>query len=59
MSNKEEILKALQIIKKTCEKQEGCEKCPLSKSDFCMVQGYPPQEWRIKTQETTWKAFED
>ena len=67
MPNREEILKALQVIKSTCEEQEHCETCPLLVSDkvysserTCAMQSNEsPCDWKIKAHETVWRAFED
>ena len=58
MYSREEILKALQVIKGTCEKQEECAKCPLCKNEICVIQDQPPIEWKIQKQDPIWKAFE-
>ena len=67
MTDREEILKALQVIKSTCEQYDDCEECPLRTADkkqfeFCSCEiknkGYPA-EWKIKPQEESWRAFRD
>lgn len=60
--NKEEILKALEVIKKVCSEVEKCNKCPLSnvKTDMCYMKDLMPEEWRIKSnKDERWKAFYD
>ena len=66
MAEREEILKALQVIKSTCEQYDDCEKCPLRVQEgsgywdwYCGVKSDDnPSEWKIKPQEESWRAFE-
>lgn len=49
----DELLKALKLIKKECEKHpEDCIECPLSdKYGSCGLDGTPPDEWKLKKRE--------
>ena len=49
--NKEEIIKAIQIIKKYCKKNKTCKDCMLRNKheDGCTGSGmYIPRDWKIK-----------
>lgn len=67
MPSREEILKALQVIKSTCEEQEHCDTCPLRVFDEDYFNDYGcalnihdnPAEWKLKQREESWRAFED
>lgn len=55
---KEEILKALNVIKDECKEAEACECCPFSdKNAFCVFRKDQPYEWDIKATEEVWRAF--
>lgn len=62
---KEEILKALHVIKDTCyessQKKDGvftCYECPFNDGDgHCIVNEQAPCVWNIKSDEP-WRAFE-
>lgn len=44
----EELIKALKLIKVTCEEQEDCRDCPLGcQDDDCLINGCLPGEWNI------------
>lgn len=66
MPNREEIEKALQTIKNTCEQQDMCLTCPLrvvgegtDPTYSCALNNYDtPAEWKLKTQEEHWRAFD-
>lgn len=57
----QEILNALQIIKKTCEAYPAgaCFDCPFNSSDTeCMLGRDYPCDWKIKPDVITpWRAF--
>ena len=58
--SKEEILKALEIIKTTCEEIEfGCEGCPFLDKTYgeCEIGRTMPSSWKIKKGEEQWRAF--
>ena len=63
--SKEEILKALHIIKDTCYESyevkvgvSSCYKCPFSDLDgYCILAEQNPMSWDIKDDEQ-WRAFE-
>ena len=67
MYSQEEILKALRIIQGVCGEQESCETCPLRIFDEdcygsygCTLNRYDnPTEWKLKTREEIWRAFEN
>lgn len=67
MPSREEILKALETIKSTCEQQEECATCPLRivdkncYSDYgCALNNHDnPTDWKIIPREESWRAFED
>lgn len=58
----EEILKALNVIKETCEYTDDkgiidCTKCPFGDSDgHCVIIQQIPNSWNIKEGEP-WRAF--
>lgn len=55
---KEEILKALNVIKDECKEAEECICCPFSdKNAGCMFHKEQPYEWDIKSGEEVWRAF--
>lgn len=56
---REEILKALHIIKNVCEESKDCEKCPFRYGfdDCCITMGRP-DDWEMPNENTPWKAFE-
>lgn len=62
---REEILKALHVIKDTCyesyQKKDGvcsCYECPFSDCDnHCVLAEQSPLSWDIKDEEP-WRAFE-
>ena len=62
MTNHNDILKALKLIQSTCEEQEDCSTCPFRDDDSampaCAIQGVAPTDWKIKGQETSWRAFD-
>lgn len=57
--DREEVLKALRIIKTICIKNSDCEKCPLRSvniNERCGVTEEVPEFWEI-AQEVHWSAF--
>lgn len=59
--SQEEIIRALGIIKDTCSERQwinACKTCPLSKEGECALSRQSPEEWKIKTYPSVWKAFE-
>ena len=44
----DELIKALSLIKETCKDQEQCEKCPLSRSEECLIVNSDPSGWDIQ-----------
>ncbi|NME64440.1 hypothetical protein [Clostridium cadaveris] len=45
----EELINALKVIKKTCDDQERCTECPLSKGeDDCLIIIASPSSWDIQ-----------
>ena len=59
MTDREEILKALQVIKSTCKQYDNCDRCPLSKNGTCVLLEQPPENWKIVNKEPIWRAFEE
>jgi hypothetical protein len=57
---KNEILKALTIIKEVCEEVEDCINCPYGDCmGVCQIlQNDTPNSWAIKEAEEVWRAFE-
>lgn len=58
---KEEILKALHVIKDTCKENEHCFNCPfhkISTAVSCQIVKIKPSHWEIKKSEEPWRAFE-
>ena len=56
----EEIIHALQVIQDICKERQGscpCDHCPLGDNTGCFVQDRPPDEWKIRTTASEWKAF--
>ena len=48
----DDLLKALQLIKETCEKHDDCEECPLSTAcGDCGVQELAPADWKLQKRE--------
>lgn len=58
MENRQEILKALELIKGICQKQENCDKCPFGTHDcYCILKDRIPEEWQLNDTESLWRAF--
>lgn len=60
--NKEEILKALIVIKEVCMKQKSdhCMKCPFySTNKGCYIINDYPYNWAIQEETDIWRAFYD
>jgi hypothetical protein len=61
MASRDEIIIALNIIKKMCEEQGiSCHHCPLRTREdpiTCALMKKPPIAWKIKGDED-WRAFE-
>lgn len=57
---KEEILKALYVIKDTCMDNEiDCDSCPFGNDeDLCRLNRGIPANWRVKEEDNVWRAFE-
>ena len=62
MANQNDILKALELIQSVCRSYGDCVACPFRDDDSaipaCAIQSNPPAEWKIKGQETSWRAFQ-
>jgi hypothetical protein len=62
MNDREQILNALKLIQSICKEQEDCNACPFRDDDSampaCVIQGGVPADWKIKGQETNWRAFD-
>ncbi len=60
--NKEELLKALNVIKRACIEKNHCFECPMSwgEENMCYLQDVMSEKWRIiNYKEEKWKAFYD
>lgn len=59
--NKEEIVKALNVIKKVCIEQKSCcMDCPFySHNDGCYIINNYPDKWNIQDENDVWRAFYD
>lgn len=59
--SKKEILDALKIIQKTCEKQTSCFVCPFADVEgngICKIMDNSPDEWYVVgTESEIWRAF--
>lgn len=56
----EEIIKALTIIKETCESQEdgGCRSCPFGTDrEMCKIMNESPNDWNIEGKKV-WRALQ-
>lgn len=53
----DELLKALQLIKETCENNDNCASCPLYSCDNleCGVTSKTPATWKIEKREVYFK----
>ena len=60
MYDRNELLKALKVIRDTCNDSD-CKTCPLANgSEACLVQTETPALWNIKgDEEVVWRAFND
>lgn len=60
---KEELLKALEVIKSVCKETKTCLECPLrcnSEVPKCYIYKRMPNAWATKCeQEEHWRAFYD
>lgn len=58
--DKQEILKALHVLRGTCRKQyPECSYCPFGDSGgHCIITEQYPQAWDIVKEEGIWRAFE-
>lgn len=58
MEDRQEIIKALELIKNICKKHENCNTCPLGTYDkCCMIQDRNPEDWKINDTNQIWRAF--
>lgn len=44
----EDLIKALNIIKDTCKRQEKCKTCPFSLNEDCLIINSDPSGWNIQ-----------
>lgn len=56
---KEEILKALHIIKDICQDEStDCDNCPFGNDeDLCRIKDRIPANWEINKEDSVWRAF--
>lgn len=53
-----EILKALHIIKETCEGFIGCNGCPFDRMGECLINNRYPEDWKISDETPkVWKGL--
>ena len=58
MEEKQEILKALELIKNICKKQEHCDECSFGTRDgYCLIQDKSPEDWELNDTKPLWRAF--
>lgn len=58
MYTKEEILKALHVIKDICDINPDCEGCPFGTKDGrCVLQESQPAKYNIADEEERWRAI--
>ncbi len=58
--SKGKILEALETIQTICKQTRSCSECPLRDWNCeCMLITQQPYTWRITTEDTSWRAFED
>lgn len=64
MEERNNLIDALNVIKKECEKHACCETCPMvyrnyMGEEWCYLKDNTPSMWRIKEREKEdiWKAF--
>ena len=57
--SQEEILKALHVIKETCDDHpDFCGPCPFCRDDECVINADIPSEWKINDDSiTVWKGL--
>lgn len=57
---KEEILKALYIIKDTCSDETiDCDNCPFGNDEsLCRLKHRIPANWEINKEDSVWRALE-
>lgn len=53
-----EIINALKLIQNICQRSVGCDNCPFSKNETCVLQDQAPIDWKITEPIIIWKAFE-
>ena len=58
--SREEITKAVTVIKDTCDEMPECCSCPFYDSKYdCVINAYQPDGWEIINEEPKiWRAFE-
>lgn len=56
---REEILKALQVIKDTCSDETiDCDNCPFGNDgSLCKLKHRIPAYWELKKEDDVWRAF--
>lgn len=57
---KEEIIRALEVIKETCVERAECEGCPFFNGAVpfnCKIQHGNPEYWKINNEQVVWRAF--
>lgn len=54
--SEKEVIEALKVIKDIC-RHEGCNTCPLSRGDVCVIQNVSPSSWEIADVDKKFNAF--
>lgn len=57
----EKLLESLKYIRLICLNMESCLSCPLRRClpNECYINRKAPRNWKIKSKEETWRAFND
>ena len=56
--SQEEILKALHVIKETCEENECGDRCPFNGVNVgCLISDDAPIHWKINDPPVRWKGL--
>lgn len=54
------ILEALETIKEVCTQTGSCSHCPLRDWNCeCMLITQQPYTWKIASEDSSWRAFDD
>lgn len=57
-AKKEEIIKALKVIKGVCKSNTTCKECPFySNTGYCLITQQNPGIWTIQGMDERWRAL--